>query len=81
MKKSIRFNFVGSNERSILLTDEDDTIDIISQEIDTFMYNKNYILTKGLSRPYIIKVAVNRYDVSYEGFMKIMSVIAYHMKS
>ncbi len=78
---SIRFNFVGNNSRSILLTDEPALIDAISQEIDSLIYRNVKVSPACLSQPYIEKTGATTYKVNYHGYMKIMAAIAYHMKS
>lgn len=78
--RSIRFNFVENNSRSILLTDEPALIDTINQEIASLIYSVKHSSTSG-SQPYIEKIGAGTYKVSYSGYMKIMAAIAYHMKS
>lgn len=78
--RSIRFNFVGNNSRSILLTDEPSLISTVIQEIDSLIYRNVKTSPNCLSQPYIEKTGSMTYRVNYPGYMKIMAAVGYHMK-
>ena len=78
---SIRFNFVGNNSRSILLTDEPSLINTVMQEIDSLISRNVKVSPNCLSQPYIEKTGAMTYRVNYPGYMKIMAAVGYHMKS
>ena len=76
----IRFNFIGSVSRSILMTGEPAFIVTVKQEIDSLSYNRKHSHLSAISQPYIEKTGATTYKVNYPGYMKIMSAIAPHMK-
>lgn len=77
---SIRFHFVGSNSRSILLTDEPSFISTVMQEIDSLIYRNVKVSPNCVSQAYIEKTGAKTYKVNYAGYMKIMSAVGHHMK-
>lgn len=79
MTHKIRFEFVESFSRSIILSDEPSQIENFRQEIDCLLHKASPSCRNAKSQPYIEKIK-GGYEVNYAGFMKIMSAIGCYMK-